>query len=277
MTVITPAPRTWTDAFVDAVPDMLAALACGIAWQAPQALGFDLLAYAAPLFFIELPLAIMFLFADAWRVPGEFLAARSKLGLIVIPAVLIGALCFGLFGVAGLIAVAWLGGLALWRLLREGEDRRPPPTGRWLVMAPRGKETERWLTRERPDRRDLPEGSWIVPFAHNQFLPGITILAWVGLFLLLMLSGVEVPVAGATTAYAQMAGWADTPIGGEIPAHEALAAGLALFVARCASHFDDLDEPPPANIDDDAVLREVIEKVEGRPLKRANKKRRRRS
>ena len=270
-------PRTWTDACVDALPDLLAALACGIAWRAPQALGFDLLAYAAPLFFIELPLALMFLFADAWRVPGEFLTTRGKLGLIVIPATLIGALCFRVFGVTGLIAIAWLGGQALWRLLREGEDRRPPPTGRWLVLAPRGKETERWLTRKRPDKRERPEGSWILPFAHNQFLPGTTILAWAGLFLLLMLSGAEVPEAGATAVLAQAAGWTATPIGREIPAHEALAAGLALFAVRCASHFDDLDEPPPANIEDDALLREVIEKVEGRAPKRGKAKRRRRS
>lgn len=138
-----PLPRTWIDALVDALPDVPAALACAIAWQAPRALGFDLLGYAAPLYFIELPLAAMFLCADSWRVPGEFLSRRHKLGLIVLPGAAIGAACMALFGLPGLVAVAWLGGHALWRLLREGEDRRPPPTGRWLVMAPRGNETER--------------------------------------------------------------------------------------------------------------------------------------
>lgn len=274
MAANSPAPRTWIDAAADALPDALAALACAIAWMAPQVFGFDLLTYAAPLFFIELPLAVMFLCADSWRVPGEFLSAREKLFWILVPTALLGTLCVALFGMAGLIAIVWLGGYAMWKLWREGEDRRPPPTGRWLILTKRGNETVHRLSRQRPDRRDLPEGAWILPMAHNQFLPGITILAWIGLFLLLLLSGADIPTGGASAAVAQSLGWTATPIGSEIAAHKALAAGLALFALRCVSHFDDLDDPPPTNLDDDAVLREVIEKIEGRGAARDRKPRR---
>lgn len=115
----------------------------------------------------------------------------------------------------------------------------------------------------------------MLPFAHNQFLPGVTILAWLGLFLLLILSAAEVPVEGATAAQAQAARWSDTPIGRLVPAHLALAAGLALFAVRCASHFDELDsDAAPLDIEQDAVLREVIAKVERPAGKRGRKARR---
>ena len=72
MATTAPANRTWTDATLDAIPDALAALACGLAWKAPDALGFDLLDYAAPLFFIELPLATSSLpTAGAYRVSSR--------------------------------------------------------------------------------------------------------------------------------------------------------------------------------------------------------------
>ena len=267
-----PAPRTWSDAALDATPDALAAIACGLAWKAPDALGADLLVYAAPLFFIELPLAILFIFVDSWRVPGEYLDARRKVFLILIPTILIGVLCAQLFGLEGLIAIVWLGGVAFWRLLREGEDRRLPPSGRWLILAPHRNETDRWLTRTRPDPRDLPPGTWILPFAHDQFLPGLTILTWFGLLFILILSGADVPSAGASVSYAQSVGWTATPIGARVPAHEALAAGLALFALRAVSHFDDVDEPPTANIEDDALLQEVIDKVEGKGASKRGKR-----
>ena len=256
-------------------PDALAALACALTWRAPDALGFDLLMATAPLYFIELPLAIGFAFADAWRVPGEFLDTRRKLRPIVIPTLLLGGLYWMLFDIAGLIAIGWLGGLSPWRLLREGEDRRPPPTGRWLVMKPRENGTEHWLTRTRPTRSVLGPDAWIVPCAHDQFLPGVTIFVWVGLMLLLG-SGVEIPPLGATIAYAQSVGRTLTPIGTEVPAHFALSAGAALFAARTISHFDDVGEPPLSDItlENDEVLREVIDKVKGRkPSKRKTRRR----
>jgi len=82
--------RSLGAATIDALPDALAALACAVAWRAPEALGFDLLIATAPLYFIELPLAIGFAFADKWRVPGEFLDRRRKLRLTVIPTFLLG-------------------------------------------------------------------------------------------------------------------------------------------------------------------------------------------
>ena len=67
-----------------------------------------------------------------------------------------------------------------------------------------------------------------------------------------------------------------TPIGTEVPAHFALSAGAALFAARTIRHFDDVGEPPLSDItlENDEVLREVIDKVKGRkPSKRKTRRR----
>src|SRR5688572_28981275 len=64
-------PRTWGAAAMDALPSFLAAVTCGLAWFDPRFPGIDMLRIAAPLFFLELPLAIVFAFADVWRVPGD--------------------------------------------------------------------------------------------------------------------------------------------------------------------------------------------------------------
>lgn len=262
--------RSYASASLDALPDVLAALTCAVAWKSPTALGPDLLMLAAPLYFIELPLAVMLLFADVWRVPGEYLDAQRKRNLILWPTLVIGTLCWFLFGAFGLIAVMWLGGRSLWKLWREGEDSRPPPTGRWLVIAARGKETERWLTRDRPSPKSLPAGTWVLPFRHEQLVPGVTLFAWFG-FVLLIFLGIDFGAGGATPAHAAAVGWTLTPIGEQVPAHYALAGGTVLFSARALSHFDEAGEPdaPPPSIDDDEILRSVIEKVEGKAPRRA--------
>jgi hypothetical protein len=268
--------RTYASASLDALPDALAALACAIAWKSPGAFGPDLLMLAAPLFFIELPLAVMLLFADVWRVPGEYLDARRKRHLILWPTVVIGLLCGAVFGAVGLIAVAWLGGRSLWKLWREGEDSAPPPGGRWLVISAHGRENERWFTRKRPPPGSLRPGTWAVPFRHEQLVPGITLFAWIG-FVLLVGSGIEFPPGGATPAYAAAVGWTTTWIGAEVPAHIALAGGTVLFTARAFAHFDEAGEPdaPPPSVEDDEILREVIAKVEKRPPVRKRRAKRR--
>lgn len=239
-----------------ALPGLFAAAACGLAWFDPDYFGFDLLRIAAPLFFLELPLAIVFAFADAWRVPDQDLSRRAKFGFVVVPAVLIGALCTALFDVDGLVAVAWLGGSALWRLLREGEDRRI--TGRWLCTH----ENRHWVVRQLPDRRHLPPGTWVVPMTDSEFLPGLTFLAWLGLAFLIF-TGADVPFGGATPDYAAAVGWTQTPIGSRVPAHEALAAGVALFLVRVCAFFGDPEHGMPvASIESDAILREIVANVE---------------
>lgn len=271
-----PVIRTWANASLDALPDALAALACAIAWKSPDVFGWDLLMLAAPLFFIELPLAVMLLFADVWRVPGEYLDARRKRHLIFWPTVVIGLLCGAVFGPIGLVAVAWLGGRSLWKLWREGEDAAPPPGGRWLVISSRGRENERWLTRNRPAPGSLRPGTWAMPFRHEQLLPGITLFAWIG-FVLLLLSGIAFPEGGATATYASAVGWTSTWIGTTVPAHTALAGGTVLFTARAFAHFDEAGEPdaPPPSFEDDEVLREVIAKVENRGARNRRKAKRR--
>lgn len=250
-----PAPHRG-NRFGAALPSLLAAAVCGLAWFDPDYFGFDLLRIAAPLFFLELPLAIVFAFADAWRVPDQDLSRRAKLGFVVVPAVLIGALCTTLFGVDGLVAVAWLGGSALWRLLREGEDRRV--TGRWLCTL----ENRHWIVRQLPDRRKLPRGTWVVPLADDQFLPGITVIAWLGLAFLIF-SGADVPFGGATPDYAAAAGWTQTPVGANVPAHEALAAGVALFLVRVSAFFSDSElRTPVASIESDKMLQDIVDRVE---------------
>jgi hypothetical protein len=253
-------PRTWGGAALDAIPSLLAAVACGLAWLDPQMLGFDLLRTVAPLFFIELPLAVVFASADARRVPGEFLSHRAKLAFILLPTSLLGLLCWYLFGATGLIAIVWLGATALWRLLSENEDDKPPPTGRWLIVRHR-KHGESWTVRKRPAKKDLGD-AWVIPLAHDQYLPAATIVAWFGLVVILF-TGADIPPGGALPAYAEAFGWTDTPIGSVIPAHEALAAGLALFALRTLGFFDDVGEDMrPVAIEQDEVLREIVDKVE---------------
>ena len=252
-------PRTWGAAAFDALPGFLAAVLCALTWIDPRFPGIDMLRIAAPMFFLELPLAIVFAFSDAWRVPGEYLDVRSKLRLILWPTLLVGLPCWALFGAWGLFAVLWLGAGAIWSLWRHGEDRTV--TGRWLVIRHREGQDDHWVVRTRPRKQDLP-GAWIVPLAHNQYLPAATIVAWIGLAIVLF-TGIDIPPGGALPAYAASVGWNDTPVGSVIPAHEALAAGVFLFLVRTFGFFDDVgDDVAPASIEEDAGLKEIVEAVE---------------
>lgn len=120
----------------------------------------------------------------------------------------------------------------LWKLWRHGEDRRD--TGHWLILDGDGK---RRVVRTRPDPKAVPN-AWVFPLTDREHVPGATIVAWFGLGFVLFL-GAPVPEGGATSAYAAAVGWTATPIGSEIPAHQALAAGLALFLLQAFGEFDD--------------------------------------
>ena len=69
-------------------------------------------------------------------------------------------------------------------------------------------------------------------------------------------------------------GWTTTPIGSVVPAHQALVAGLILFAARSFSHFDDVGEPPPVDIENDPELQQIIDTVEGRKPSQRGRRRR---
>jgi hypothetical protein len=256
---MTPAARrTLGEAALDALPDALAALACAIAWASPRALGFDLLAYAAPLYFVELPLALVTTLAGVRRIQDGVLSRLDKLRFVLVPTLVLLLLATTLLGAAGAIAVAWLGSVQIARLLWQGPDTRAAIPGLWLIFG----RPSTWFDTE--TFRPPPEkGVHAVPVGHEQLMALVTLATWFiipAAFLLLPAFG----VGGADEAYAASVGWRGTPIGRLVPAHLALAAGLILFALRALCHFEDLREPPPADIETDPVLQDVIEKLEGR-------------
>ncbi len=88
---------------------------------------------------------------------------------------------------------------------------------------------------------------------------------------MLVLLFTDVGVGGIDAAQLAASAWPNTLIGKIIPAHYALAAGVALFGLRTFAQFEDVigkPEPPPPKIEDDPVLREIIEKVERESSKR---------
>ena len=257
MTRAPAATRTYGDAALDALPDVLAALACAIAWIAPHALGFDLLAYAAPLYFVELPLAFVTTLAGVRRIQDGVLSRRDKLRFVLVPTLVLMLLATALLGWAGAIGVAWLGAIQIARLLWQGRDTRAAVPGLWLVFG----RPSTWFDTE-TFRPPPVKGVYVVPIGHEQLMALVTLATWFVIpfaFLLLPSFG----VAGADEAYAASVGWRDTPIGKLVPAHVALAAGLILFAVRALCHFEDVGQVPPADIETDPVLQDVIDKVEG--------------
>jgi hypothetical protein len=267
------ASRTYGSAILDALPDALAAAACGIAWAAPRALGFDLLAGAAPLYFIELPLAVIVAFAGVRRLRDPRWSLRARARYVVLPTLLLALLGGALLGPWGLLAILWLGSLTLARLLASTPDTSPEVPGLWLVFRLRSKQGEpRYYMA--PDRPAPEPGMAVVPAGHAQLMAAVTIATWFAIpcsFLLFPDFG----AGGATPGYAAAVGWTGTAIGQLVPAHVALAAGLVLFALRTLSHFEGIGEPPAARIEDDPLLQEVIEKVEGRRARRHARRKRR--
>lgn len=266
------ATRTYGSAALDALPDALAAAACAIAWADPRALGFDLLASAAPLYFIELPLAVIVAFAGVRRLRDPRWSLRAKARYVVLPVLVLAVFGGALLGPWGLLAILWLGGLTLARLLASTPDTSPEVQGLWLVFRLRSKQGEpRYYMA--PDRPAPEPGMAVVPAGHAQLMAAVTIATWFAIpcaFLLFPDFG----TGGATPAYAAAVGWDATPVGHWVPAHLALAAGLILFALRTLSHFEGIGEPPAARIEDDPVLQEVVEKVEGRGRRHGRRRKR---
>jgi hypothetical protein len=250
--------RTYAQAAFDALPDLGAALACAIAWIAPQALGFDLLMWAAPAYFVEFPLALLLTFAGVRRMSEGQLGRREKIRVVLVPALVLAALSGLLLGLEGLVALLWLGTLTIVRLLRGEAETSPTVRGAWLVYDRK----ERSFTM--PEHKPAPRaGLIVVPAGHEQVMAAVTI----GTFIWIPLSFLVLPAfgtGGATPAYAASVGWTDTAPGSLFPAHYCLAAGLILFTVRGLAHFEGVGEAPPARVEDDELLKDVIEKIEGR-------------
>jgi hypothetical protein len=113
--------------------------------------------------------------------------------------------------------------------------------------------------------RSLQPGQFLVPAGHEQLMAAATLVTWIAIpIAFALVSPSAFGTGGATADYAASVGWSATTIGTMVPAHLALAAGLVLFSVRTFGHFEGTSEPPPAKIEDDAVLQEIIDQVEGR-------------
>jgi hypothetical protein len=250
---------------LDALPDLLAAIACATAWIRPDALGFDLLMWTAPLYFVELPLALVLLFAGVRRMNAGELSRREKLRVVLVPALLLAALAGWLLGSEGLIAVLWLGSLQVWRLLRGTPESSAVAHGSWLVYDRLARSYS--MEERRPQAR---KGLVVVPAGHEQVMAAVTLGCWVWVPISFLLLAPNFGVGGVTPEYAAAVGWNATLLGkATLPAHWCLAAGLILFTLRGLAHFEGLDDEPPPRIEDDALLQEVIDRVEGRGAGRA--------
>lgn len=259
----TPQRRSLGDACREAWPDALAAIACAIGWARPDAPGFDLLATSGLLYFIELPLAAIAAIAIVRRIRHPDWSRRDKLRYVLIPTLLLAWIGGSLFGLAGLVAILWLGGRTVAHLLRDAPADDDGHAMMWLQAQRLGTRLNFTLLPHRP--AEPPPRALLIPAGHEHIMAFATAALWL-LILIVIAFLPPLGTGGATADYAASVGWQDTVVGREIPAHIALAAGLLLFGARTLLHFEGAGapEPEPPCIEDDEVLREVIEKVEGR-------------
>jgi hypothetical protein len=258
--------RSTGDAVREAAPDAIAAIVCAIAWIRPDAPGFDLLSTAGLLYCIELPLAIITMFAIVRRIRDGRWSRLQKAGYVLVPTLILAALGAALLGSAALVAIAWLGGRTLLQLWRDVPGVDGDFSGMWLKSTRVGnKITSEWVS-HRP--ASLPRGVTMIPAGHEHIMAFTTIVAWFAILILIAVLP-ALGEGGATAAYAASVGWTATPIGEQLPAHLALAAGVLLFGIRTLLHFEgtgaaEAPAPAPA-IEDDQILRDVIEAVEGKP------------
>ncbi len=270
-----PQPRTLADAFADAIPDALAAAACMVAWVNPQAFGnFDLLAYAAPLFCIQLPLSMLIVVGAVNRFGNEQMSRATKLGFVLAPIVAIALAAPIALGPAALIGVAWLSGTLLFQIATGRIDREAAVKGAWFTFsqgedaAGRGTRSYSISTDGSAPRSGLAR-QWRVEAGHSQVMASLT--ATCGLFLAFLMPFIDVDRLGVTPAAEAASAWSQTLIGDVLGAHYVLAAGAALFLGRMLLQFEGIaprpgspEAAPIPDIDTDPVLREIVDKIEGR-------------
>lgn len=267
--------RTWSVAALDALPDTLALGACLLAWLAPGAVRFDLIAWAAPLYFVEFPLALLALFGGVTRLEDRAMSRRTKLSFVVAPILLVALFAPLVLGPGGFVAVILLSARLLWRAATGTIDRSPRVRGAWITYA-EGDEVDRHqsalrISVGRKRRADERRGrSWRVEASHELVMAALTLTFCV--FIAVAFQFVSIPTGGITAEIAAASLWSRTAIGSVVGAHAALAAGAALFAARILGHTEGVeaaDAPPPPTVEDDPVLREIVDKVEGRKPKPA--------
>lgn len=269
-------PRTLVTAFADALPDALACGACLLAWVDPKAIaGVDLVAYAAPLFGVQLPLAIIGLFAGVSRLEDRAMGRSTKAGFVLVPTLAMLLMAPVLLGVQALVGVLWLSAASLWRIATGTIDREAPIKGAWITFE-QGEDAEGRPRRSYSASTDGSSGSrlgrarrWRVEAGHTQVMASLTVMG--GLVLCFLLPFIDVDPLGVTPEVAAASAWSSTTLGSAVGAHIVLAGGVALFAARVLLHFEGIapvpgspeDQPVP-RIEDDPVLREIVGKVERR-------------
>lgn len=264
------ARRTWSVAAMDALPDTLALGACLLAWFAPAAVRIDLIAWAAPLYFVEFPLALLALFGGVTRLEDREMNRRTKLSFVVAPILLVALLAPLVLGPGGFVAVIALSARLLWRAATGAIDRSPRVRGAWITYA-EGDDVDREhsalrISVARKRRADERRGrTWRVGASHELVMAAFTLTFCV--VIAVAFQFMSIPQGGITAEIAAASLWSRTVIGSAVGAHAALAAGAALFAARIIGHTEGVeaaDAPPPPTVEDDPVLREIVEKVEGR-------------
>src|SRR5688572_24347194 len=118
-------PRKPRDAVFEALPELLAAVACAVALADPDWPGFDLLRTAGLLFFIEFPLALITMFTGVMRLGDRAMDRATKRSFVLVPTLVFGAFALLFLGLDGLIAVAWLSAGNVYRLVTGA-----PPSSR---------------------------------------------------------------------------------------------------------------------------------------------------
>jgi hypothetical protein len=270
-------PRTLGTALADALPDAIACGACLLAWVAPRAIGgVDLIAYAAPLFGIQLPMALIGLFAGVSRIDDRSMSRATKAGFVLAPALTMALFAPALLGAQALLGVLWLSALSLWRIADGTIDREAPVQGAWITYQQGEDEQGRPLrsyavsTGGSPPMRGGRVRQWRVEAGHSQVMASLTAMA--GLVLCFLLPFVDVERLGVTPEIEAASAWSATALGQVVGAHFVLAGGVALFAARVLLHFEGIEPArgsrgtaPVPRIEDDPVLREIVDRIDRKP------------
>ncbi len=226
--------RSRVEALREAVPDLIIASGCALAWIAPAALGFDLLKLFGDFFALEIGVAFLLGMAGVRRVPERLMAPEDRLWFLLLPLTILAAFAYGYAGTSGLLAMLCLGARTLWAQHKERQDTRPAVTGLWLLYSRSGTGISMEITTTRPTLSGDPK-EWCVPAGQEQKMSGITL--FLAMLVIGTLLAVDLPALGATADYAASVGWAREPLHEMMPAHLAVAAGALLFIGRALAHF----------------------------------------